>query len=449
MKIKNNRRFALKSSFQLFYRVKYSTGAKTQECIDFSVGCTLQPEGWDQSKQRPKKGFRHAYGGVGRTAAYISALQDKIENAVTDAFKEYEVKGEIPTRAQLRDTVNANLGRSAKPSGFVDAGNVCNQINEFIKHGISIRAWKPNTIKKYVTLHNAFEEKFPTMHVERLTINHIKEFQVFLMESRKYRNSTLNSMFKWLREFLRWCRDENDYSIDDKVIAYKPSLSVVENDVVFLSFEEFKKIYALTFGKDQQYLERARDVFCFQCATGLRYSDVQALKPHHINNGKISITMQKTSRVVVIALNKYSSEILEKYDNVLPVNSNQKQNKYIKEVCRMAEINDTCTRVYNIGAVRHEKVFEKWQLIATHTARRTFVSVSLSLGATQEQVMSITGHSTVMMMEKYVGLTNDDKLRATNLWNEQEKDEKKELLARIAEMSVEDLKGLLDKKTPD
>lgn len=65
--------------------------------------------------------------------------------------------------------------------------------------------------------------------------------------------------------------------------------------------------------KEKKYLERVRDVFMFQCFTGLRYSDVENLKRSDIKDNFIEIITVKTSDSLIIELNDHSRAILEKY----------------------------------------------------------------------------------------------------------------------------------------
>ena len=82
-----------------------------------------------------------------------------------------------------------------------------------------------------------------------------------------------------------------------------------------------------------QALERVRDVFLFQCFTGLGYSDVFNLRRSDIKGDYMEVTTVKTSDSLIIELNDHSRAILEKYkdvefenDKALPVITNQKMN---------------------------------------------------------------------------------------------------------------------------
>jgi len=63
-----------------------------------------------------------------------------------------------------------------------------------------------------------------------------------------------------------------------------------------------------------------------------------------------------------------------------------------KNTCKTGKINEVITLVHYKGAERIEKVYEKWQLITSHTARRSFITNGLSLGIGSEVIRSWTGH---------------------------------------------------------
>jgi integrase len=77
-------------------------------------------------------------------------------------------------------------------------------------------------------------------------------------------------------------------------------------------------------------------------------------------------------------------------------------NDYLKELCELAGIDDTVKTVKYKGSERIETTYKKFEVIGTHTARRTFVSLSLQKGMKPENIMAITGHTTYRMMQKYL-----------------------------------------------
>ena len=181
---------------------------------------------------------------------------------------------------------------------------------------------------------------------------------------------------------------------------------------------ELKKFCDYEIPKDKAYLEKIRDIFLFQCFTGLRYSDVYNLKKSDIKESYIEITTLKTSDNLIIELNNRSREILEKYSDekfcqnkALPVISNQKMNDYLKELAELAEIDELVTQTYFKGNERIEEVSPKYSLISTHAGRRTFVCNALSLGIPPQVVMKWTGHSDYKAMKPYIDIA--DEIKAT------------------------------------
>ena len=163
---------------------------------------------------------------------------------------------------------------------------------------------------------------------------------------------------------------------------------------------------------DNERLARVRDLFVFQCFTGVRYSDIENLSWNDIKNSTWSLRTQKTKDIIQIPLSSYALSILARYkewDVPLPVISNQKMNKYLKELCKIAKINDKIKVVQYRGNERIEKTFKKYEVIGSHTARRTFISLSLRKGMKPDVIMAITGHKTYRMMQKYLKIADEHK----------------------------------------
>ncbi len=182
-------------------------------------------------------------------------------------------------------------------------------------------------------------------------------------------------------------------------------------EVIALSEQELNKLLNLDLSKDAR-LNKVRDVFCFSCATGLRYSDMVQLKREHIKPNEIRLTIKKTREPMIIPLNKISADILKKYESradPLPMITNQKFNIYIKEICKKAEIDEDIEIIRYRGAEKISQVFKKHDLISAHTGRKTFVTLSLEKGIPAETVMKITGHSDYKSFQRYVNVSEQRK----------------------------------------
>ena len=101
----------------------------------------------------------------------------------------------------------------------------------------------------------------------------------------------------------------------------------------------------------------------------------------------------------------------------LPVISNQKANEHLKTLCKLAGINQPVNISYYKGGQRVDETFPKWAMIGTHTARRTFICLSLYLGIAAETIMQWTGHSSHVTMKPYIGVINELKKKEMQKFN--------------------------------
>jgi integrase len=146
------------------------------------------------------------------------------------------------------------------------------------------------------------------------------------------------------------------------------------------------------------------------------------LTRENIKGDIISIFVQKTGKYLKVPLNDYSLELLQKYDFKLPVITNQKTNEHLKTICKLAGINTMVmtTKFKGVEVIREIK--PKYELIVTHTGRRTFITLSLERGMAPELIMEITGQKTYREFRKYLKLTEKVVTTAmTNVWSKEPK----------------------------
>ena len=159
---------------------------------------------------------------------------------------------------------------------------------------------------------------------------------------------------------------------------------------IALTYDELLLLYNYIFVKE--YLTRARDLFCFGAFTGMRYSDFSRVRRSNIQDNVISMLELKNGKRLTIPLNSYSLAILKKYDYRLPVISNQKLNIYIKKAGEIVGLTEELEKTIVIGNKYETTVYKKYELIGTHTARRSFVTIAINNGMQPDVVMKITSH---------------------------------------------------------
>ena len=88
--------------------------------------------------------------------------------------------------------------------------------------------------------------------------------------------------------------------------------------------------------------------------------------------------------------------------------SNQKFNDYIKEVGKLAEINQNETITKTIGGVLTTIYLPKYELISSHTGRRSFCTNMYKRGLPTLMIMSISGHKTEKSFLKYIKVKQEE-----------------------------------------
>ena len=376
----------------------------------FNCGYTINPNKWDSSTSRCRK---NSFNRKGFSSSDINKELLRLEDLAHDVFKSFEVIECIPSVEMYKNAFNAQNGKNigiAKAEKTVDE---C--LLEFVSEQSSINSWSDGTIYKFNTLKKHLKEFNPDVKMSDFNSSFYIHYIEYLLDVVKVRNTSAIKSWKIFQWFLRWA-DKKGYIENKEYIDFEPRLKTVKDkEVVYLTWDELMRVYNLNFPDNKKYLERVRDVFCFQCFTSLRYSDVAKLKREDIVDDVMKVVTEKTGDTIRIELNKYSRAILEKYadkEKPLPVPSNQKMNEWIKEVCFLAGINTPVTSVYYKGSDRIEEVHPKYELIGTHTGRRTFICNALTMGIPASTVMEWTGHSDYKAMKPYIKIADQEKAKA-------------------------------------
>mgnify|MGYP002518102749 CR=1 FL=1 len=172
-------------------------------------------------------------------------------------------------------------------------------------------------------------------------------------------------------------------------------------DAVYLTNEEVTRIAQLPLCGTYAV---ARDIFIVGCHTGMRFSDYSRLSMKDISDGVIHFITQKCKTPVDIPAHPRVLAILDKYNGVLPSISPQKFNVYIKDVCKEAGLTESITVRKGGQHVRHEK----WELVSSHTARRTGLTNMYKAGIPTYRCMMISGHKTEQVFLTYLRITQQE-----------------------------------------
>ncbi|MFT4222351.1 site-specific integrase [Dysgonomonas sp.] len=385
--------------------------------IEFTTGYRIDVAKWDADKQRVKNGCTNK---LKQSAAEINTDLLKYYADIQDIFKEFEVIDLIPTTEQLRTAFNNKLKRNIpqEPTQEETTVSLMDIFDEFVKECGVQNNWTDSTYEKFAAVKAHLTSFDPNLTFESLNESKLTEYVNYFRDTKNLRNSTIGKQMGFLKWFLRWSKKKG-YNNNNDFEIFKPKLKTTQKKVIFLTWSELTKLREYQIPETKKYLDRVRDVFLFQCFTGLRYSDVFNLKRSDVKENHIEVTTIKTADSLIIELNSHSKTILDKYkdiyfehDKVLPVITNQKMNDYLKELAELAEISEPVRETYYKGNQRIDETTPKYALLGTHAGRRTFICNALSLGIPTQVVMKWTGHSDYKAMKPYIDIADDIKANA-------------------------------------
>lgn len=239
------------------------------------------------------------------------------------------------------------------------------------------------------------------------------------LKPRYMANNTIASKIKKIKCVM----NDATYSGINSNLKYKSAFNLSEDaDTVYLNESELQKLADMDLSNNAR-LDRVRDSFLVGCWTGLRFSDLGQVEERNIKNGMLFVTQKKTVGRIVIPIHKTVERILSKYGGRTPESiSNQKFNGYLKELCQKAELNSLVLRTLTRGGIRDSKHYEKWELITTHTARRSFATNLFKQGVKAQTIMQITGHKTEGAFLRYLRISAEENAQILNeFWSNSKK----------------------------
>lgn len=343
------------------------------------------------------------------TARNIASLRLSIDNA----FTRCQLDGKTPTRVQIEDVIHDAIGTPRKSADT----SVLSSIDRFMLTAGRQNGWSTSSVKKFITLKNHIRAWQPSLDLADLDESTFQEFVRYL-NRQGFRNTYIAKTLGVMRWFCSWAEKEGSLTLHDYA-DFRPRLKGTDGaskEIIFLETDELMAIYNCEF-TDRPGLASCRDVFCFCCFSGLRYSDAAHLHISDIHSDHIDIVTQKTGDRISIELNQYTRAILSRYEGMsfscgrerdlaLPIISNQKMNTYLKEIASRARVDAPTRIVYYKGAERFEELHPKYKLITTHCARRTFVVTALQLGIPADVIMKWTGHADYKSMKPYIAIAD-------------------------------------------
>lgn len=256
-------------------------------------------------------------------------------------------------------------------------GDLFSEYLKLLKKRVGVNLTAP-VYRKYEIVRDLFYKTInPDKQVTEITNAVISNFYADL--NKKYQSTTTSGMMVKLKTVITYALDNNKLKINpfNGIKICKKT-----KEVEYLTESEIKTV------KEKRLVDRVarvRDLFLFQCFTGLSYVDMANLSKSDFQTnelGQIYIKKQraKTGITFTTVLFPEAAEIIKKYNYQLPVLSNQKYNSYLKELKDLCRIN---------------------KQLHTHIGRHTFATMALNRGIPIEVVSKMLGHSNIKQTQHY------------------------------------------------
>lgn len=265
--------------------------------------------------------------------------------------------------------------------------------------------------KKFISECDYYDENSKICEIDVRFYDAFKSFG----EENDYSISTINKYFGIVKSMCNHAFAHHGIALSHKYQLIK--LKDEQTPVVYLTMDELKTIAALDSEQLGSRLDNVRDWLLISCLTGQRISDFMNFNPENIRivggTKVMDIFQQKGKKSVTIPILEQVSEIIKKYNGNFPKKiSDQKYNDYVKEVVKIAGINDTIKggSIKVIPGKGKRKVigeYPKYELISSHVGRRSFATNFYGKMGTP-LLMNITGHAKESTFLSYIGKTSKD-----------------------------------------
>ncbi|MEI6138288.1 MAG: site-specific integrase [Mariniphaga sp.] len=366
----------------------------------------VKPRYWNKLKQRvspPRPNEKD------NQSEEVNEELQRLEDNSRAYFKDCALY-KVPITADLvKDFLNGikkdfNQAAMAKPRlSFWDAYEL------FLKTGELEKAH--NTVRNRLTIKNKLKT-FETETGYLLTFSSIDltfydRLKEWILVTKGHGYNYLSAITDKFKAFMNWSI-EREYHNNK---TYKKfSAPEKEGSIIHLTFQELQQL--INFPFETSKLQKARDFYCFGCLTGLRYTDLYDLTKDNLIDGSVTTTTKKTNKEVSIPMFPGLQTIIDRYPEqyrLLPKLSNQRINDNIKESCKIAKINTpTATKTFERNLVKTE-FKPKYELIGSHTARKTFICLAYERGIDIEMIKAITGITREKTLRRYLKISDESK----------------------------------------
>lgn len=343
-----------------------------------ATGVKVEVQDWDRKRERCRENQ------TANTA--LTKIRKHIQRAIDETGKPPADIAEISesTRLTIIDAIAAHRRRKEREST------------------------SPHTWRAYTTLIGNLEryqrdEKRKEKYIPDISPDYIDGF-IAWSQRQQFANAHTAKMVRTLRAVIRKL-------VPAEVWNQTKPPPANHADQIFLTTDEIERIEKLLLEPGSK-LHEARDLFLVGCYTGLRFSDWRQADQSRIQtiNGVeiLTIIQQKTGEPAIMPVSARLRQVLNRYPRGLPKITNQTLNHNIKEVAKLIGLTQIVEITKYRGGKSENRRYQKWELLSSHTARRSFATNAILSNIPMTEVMKFTGHKSVSAFLAYIRTTGQD-----------------------------------------
>lgn len=316
---------------------------------------SVHPKQWNQKKQRSKQ----------------QEINDYLDSVIT-RFYNIETTLIRDNNLSLYTLIDMYRNGDRRNATLWD---ICNLFLREYEKKVRVGEIVKPTLIKYQTILGYVARYLKSINRSDILITDVNQSFCEGLKVYMLGHLTNNTTFKYIKMFKKVL----NFAVDSGYLIRNPCMVKMKREKLEyhpLTIEQINAIRSKAIQNDR--LSKVRDLFVFQCYTGMAYIDMATLSRNDIKDDKIIKYRQKTNVKSIIPLFDVTKEILQRYDYTLPVLSNQKYNSYLKE------LGDVC----NIPQSLH-----------SHLARHTMATIMLNNGISLPSIAKTLGHSNTRITE--------------------------------------------------
>ncbi len=360
----------------------------------YSTKIKIDRSEWDLKIQRPKA-RRGEIGEHNRQITHVLNEYQKFFDNLKAFYKESLTKEIV--KAKLDE--HFQLAKVSKSLTYSDYFQI------YIQQKKDSESLQKDSWQKYTRIHTAILElqkkNKTTYNLSSFDVAFFNELITYFRKTKNISDNTLRRKLGFFKSFLNWCV-KNGYPVN---AAYKDAkIKPRETSHIALSQADLDILETIQLDKTKDYY---RDLFLIGVYSGQRFSDYKRFNRKFVDGNNIVIRAKKTGQFSYIPLSKKLKRLLDKYNWTLHTISSQKFNVHIHEICKIAGFTEIVVRERFFGNKKVTEEIPRYKLIASHTARRTFITLTEQRGVSHSLIMKVTGIKSLKTLENYIRIDKD------------------------------------------